>query len=520
MSSAGGQNQPQRSHERLVLGALAVGVAAITFLPAPWIPDDGWFYLVIGDNVARGEGWTFSRVEQTNGFHPLWGWVVAVLAFLARGTGAPLPSLVALTGGLLLLTAWVPLRALGRHAALPRPDAALAVIGAVLLFTQVVGSEAWLAALTATTAVYAITRAGQLGTPIAALLAGIALGAHAAARLDGIFFAALGVLALLRRDRPALVPLAALGVAVALGPVLAWEQLSFGHPVPISGQIKSTFPTITLAGGLAKIGPLGQVGALGALALAALARRATPALRNALLALAGGALAQAAYTVLFTAPDWNTEAAWTSITSLVALALAACFAVTLFVRLTPSVSPWVQGAAVSLLIVLPPAVSTLRVVRLAPSQINAPGYGDAATAFGLSVGAQTPPDAIVWTFDAPGRIAWQSQRRVIAADGLTGSPTRHLAMKERGLAGWFADNGVTHVIVGDYNLKTPWGDASTDATSITNTVRDPRTGARLGALRVARAASLTSLAAHRTADAEPTTEDAHLVPLHAVELLP
>lgn len=49
------------------------------------LPDDAFYYLEIGQRLAAGEGSTFDGLHRTNGYHPLWQGLVAVLGFAFGG---------------------------------------------------------------------------------------------------------------------------------------------------------------------------------------------------------------------------------------------------------------------------------------------------------------------------------------------------------------------------------------------------------------------------------------------------
>ena len=50
--------------------------------PYPWIADDSFFYLVIAKNIVLNGEQTFSGIIPTNGIHPLWTWILASWTFI------------------------------------------------------------------------------------------------------------------------------------------------------------------------------------------------------------------------------------------------------------------------------------------------------------------------------------------------------------------------------------------------------------------------------------------------------
>ena len=52
-----------------------------TGMPNFFYEDDSYFYLQIARNISQGFGSTFDGINPTNGYHPLWMWVVTIIAF-------------------------------------------------------------------------------------------------------------------------------------------------------------------------------------------------------------------------------------------------------------------------------------------------------------------------------------------------------------------------------------------------------------------------------------------------------
>jgi hypothetical protein len=51
----------------------------------PRFQDDAFYYLVIARNVAAGHGFTMDQISPTNGFQPLWLWLLVPVAWLCGG---------------------------------------------------------------------------------------------------------------------------------------------------------------------------------------------------------------------------------------------------------------------------------------------------------------------------------------------------------------------------------------------------------------------------------------------------
>lgn len=274
--------------------------------PQHFVDDDPRFYVVIAEHLAAGHGSTFNGLVPTNGYHPLWMVVVTALALAFDGDAL---LWAAVAGSVALFAVAVALvHAVVVRLDLGEPGAAVATAAIGFLGTTGFLSEMALSAALLGGCLVAMIRVLVDGREDrgAFLALGAGLGLLALSRLDAVFFvaAALGVTAL-RSPRGAVWSGAA--TAACLAPYLAWNLVNFGHLMPISGAIKSSFPAVVWTGVAHKLGPYGIGSALaGAAALALSATIADP--RRALLAALGaGTLTQAVYVGLFTRSLWHTH---------------------------------------------------------------------------------------------------------------------------------------------------------------------------------------------------------------------
>ena len=53
--------------------------------PEQFMHDDSYFYLQVAHNIAQGNGSTFHGITPTNGYHPLWLWMVTFTSMVAGG---------------------------------------------------------------------------------------------------------------------------------------------------------------------------------------------------------------------------------------------------------------------------------------------------------------------------------------------------------------------------------------------------------------------------------------------------
>jgi hypothetical protein len=208
--------------------------------------DDTFYYLVVARHVALGHGFTFDGLHPTNGFQPLWLFMLVPIFRLVPGDFAPLRILLALqsvlfAGGSLLL--WRILRSrLPPAAAAAVPLLMIGLPGAsglwygmesgVFFFVLILSWAAWLR-----------IAARAAASPGEWALLGGCCALLFLARVEG--GAALAVVLLLgsARLRAAPRPAAALAALVApaaviWGGYLAWNALGFGTWLPISGAVK------------------------------------------------------------------------------------------------------------------------------------------------------------------------------------------------------------------------------------------------------------------------------------------
>src|SRR5580693_2733640 len=54
----------------------------VALRPLNFLSDDSLFYLIIADHISHGDGSTFNALFPTNGYHPLWECLAALVALL------------------------------------------------------------------------------------------------------------------------------------------------------------------------------------------------------------------------------------------------------------------------------------------------------------------------------------------------------------------------------------------------------------------------------------------------------
>ncbi len=230
--------------------------------PAHLTVDDGYYYLGIARNIARGLGSTWDGVNLTNGYHPLWLLSLVPVYWLSPSPEIALRSvfilqaaLMAVAAGLLFL---VCRRCVDRKPADPEWPASGASCLAVLFWLGLnyrlmfSGLEygLWVICLLAVTYVR-LCFARQPPGARAHLALGILLAVAFLARIENLLLAGLVVWSLrprLGRPRQSAWRLAALCcpvLLVAVGyAIVNWR--AFGHPLPISGVVKAGWSRLAL----------------------------------------------------------------------------------------------------------------------------------------------------------------------------------------------------------------------------------------------------------------------------------
>ncbi|HTO08566.1 MAG TPA: hypothetical protein VMR86_16075 [Myxococcota bacterium] len=226
----------------------------------PRFEDDAYYYLVIARNVAAGRGFTVDGISLTNGFQPLWMWLLVPVAWLCSGDTHVLLGLAQVFVVLLTCVSGGLLFDLLRTTCGFRPACFGTAVLLVPPFLNVLvsGMEAALVLLVFLLLVRELFAGGALERPeprLRDLRAGVWLGLLLLARLDAVFVAValagnallLGLLAgpaslVARISRTARKSAVLFGPAVLmLVPYLLWNFERFGHLVPISGSLKTSF---------------------------------------------------------------------------------------------------------------------------------------------------------------------------------------------------------------------------------------------------------------------------------------
>jgi len=214
-------------------------------------PDDAFYYLQIARNVSRGLGATFDGINPTNGYHPLW---LSVLSLMAKFFHSP-SSLVFATLFLQILLAGAGIAVLTAIFSRAKKNEKFFWLSSILIFFNplplsmlINGLESSLYFFLLILAVLVLIRfeERQVNSMFKWFLCGLLLGLVFLARLDGAIFAFwVVVMLLLGKESPGQLVKKifslATGFLILALPYLLYNWYEFGHPVPISGRIKSFY---------------------------------------------------------------------------------------------------------------------------------------------------------------------------------------------------------------------------------------------------------------------------------------
>ncbi len=229
---------------------VAVGVLVALYVwvllkfPARLFADDSFFYLQVAWNFARGMGSTFNNIMPTNGYHPLWMLVLALVYKVVPSRLEAIPVIAGVIAAIDIAMLWTVRRLLGKVAG------GMWIVAFVLLvgfsFTSQLGTEGALSGLFLAllmTFAYRMSEAPTAGLAVSyALIAVLAV----LARLDNIFivgFVWLAVWVALgepgKRGGRRMQLMALPVYAVLWGGYLASNWIYFHTLQPISGMLKS-----------------------------------------------------------------------------------------------------------------------------------------------------------------------------------------------------------------------------------------------------------------------------------------
>ncbi len=261
-----------------IIAALVVLADLLLFEPlesslAKLVWDDAGYYFNISRNFCLGYGFSFDRINETNGFNPLFFLILTALFRILLPSSYPIPACfrigVGTTFVAFALSAWlfylVVKTVVQKSFRASEFQKQLLVHSSVLCyvisfcFKPIFGLDGVFVLLILNLYGVLVLKRGALSpAPGAWILDGALLGALFLARFDSLFFVAptyVILLFLARRRKSDLVGVGVRIVSTALVvfPFLIYAHQKFGTLLPVSAKIKTTFPVINIAGSVQAI---------------------------------------------------------------------------------------------------------------------------------------------------------------------------------------------------------------------------------------------------------------------------
>ena len=230
------------------------------------VSDDSGYFLEIAENAAGGAGFTFDGIGHTNGYQPLWLYLLTALQAIISGNPETMLRACVLFQAVLLFSAGVLFYRI-HSGAFSRKCGLISVIAFLVFvfFPCLNGMESALLVFMLAFLLYTGWKGRIFSTSPGGwhFLFGIVLGLTVLARLDAVFIATTLAFYLTfdiirgRTDTSVKIKrlvLIAAGSALVLTPYMLYNLITTGSIMPISGALKSTFPHISTSGyGLSRL---------------------------------------------------------------------------------------------------------------------------------------------------------------------------------------------------------------------------------------------------------------------------
>ncbi|MDZ4712982.1 MAG: hypothetical protein SGI89_11750 [bacterium] len=221
-------------------------------------PDDASYYLKIAENFPVGKGFTFDGINPTNGFQPLWQYLLITLTYLNLRPELMLRVIFLLQIILLTISAMILYKVqrkfFSKEILLPG-----GIIFITFVFLKAVNGMETALLIFFISLLYNYSVKNDLlnsQNNRKDLFAGMLLGLVILARLDTVFLAAsigffsiAGILinSLNRTQQLKKLLYISLGTILVVSPYMIYNLITFGNIIPISGYLKSGFPIVTFS---------------------------------------------------------------------------------------------------------------------------------------------------------------------------------------------------------------------------------------------------------------------------------
>src|SRR4051794_40919496 len=452
------EQRAQHTNASLVVGFVALAVLPIIILltlcvilppnalNGP-IEDDAYYYARVAKNLAQGNGSTFGGLVLTNGYHPLWQIILALLHCLTKNEDYFI-FLVMIVSCLSWVACVELLRRIGNLCGAQASFLLAGLYAAYLLTFMTPGSAAGLlflgmestVAVPLLLAVVYVSLARDLYARASAtdlVTIGCVSVVLVSARLDAIFFVGAFVPSIAwkrRRLRDGIVT--GLPIAFTLGVYMTANFVLFGMPTPVSGAAKALWAPFFNADALwtsitgstpSVVGNLGEVAKsvpIGYAFMAVIAvslffgrmpigQRAVDSARRQLgtllLVLLAANLFHLAY--LTVGSSWPPSSWYAYLRAVLGILLLGFMLAAMPARLSPRLA----AGLVSTALFLGGAVSIIKFLNLG---LNDNEYGVYVEEAAADLNRQLPPDSVVAMGDLAGGLGYRLDRPMVQLEGL------------------------------------------------------------------------------------------------------
>lgn len=448
----------------LILAALAIASALLFHKnPDNFLADDAYFYPQIADQIIQGHGSTFHQFSSTNGYQPLWMVFNIAAAWISQGDKVLLLHLLGVIQIALYLISIYILFKISEFLDLRFFSTGMSFLTVIMLALGGLRLfEAHLAIALQLGVCYLFLLLKERPLSGYSLIAmSVLLGLVFLARTDAFFFSAaigiaIGLRALLEQTNIK----SKIGnlCAIAL-PALAMAFLYmginkhyFGHPVPISGVIKSSFPHPNFDWNA--LGMQGQIIVIATLSLLFAAACLSGKEKNlqVLFGLAFcGVFFHAAYLLLF---SWGSQWHYTTAFTIIPIALEYLFTYAwrrLYFSKGFSQTIYICNACVLMLFVCVGYMKTyyhfsVSLVVAGKQSILPSNEKSARLKLVDEINKHIQPGEGVAVFDSPGVLAYFTHARILPLDGLVNDRRYDEWLSQKGVGDYFEKNQIKYFL--------------------------------------------------------------------------
>lgn len=251
--------RPLDTHEKilvvLILAAFVIRVILInqdiSVILNKFLADDSYYYFSLAQNIVDGKGVVFNDGVPTNGFHPLYAFLLVPIfkLFLSIGLNAPIyASLIVLSifsVGTSIFLYLIVKKLLNKNAALFA--AFIWLFNPYVLFVSLIGVETSIQIFFLSALVYFIVNIKSTLSKLDCIFIGILIGLVFLSRMDGVFLGIGVVISLFIRkflhDKTKFsvskqfdIFLIVIIASLIVSPWFLWNLMNIGRVIPVSGE--------------------------------------------------------------------------------------------------------------------------------------------------------------------------------------------------------------------------------------------------------------------------------------------